>query len=171
MHHRHGLEATGVFGCELVPDCQWHMWWLCIGSLSPKHQHLFYAGCSGLGSRVFMQCPPPCGFCINTHQVRTKADSPIRLISAGSYSLKRGTHCIHGAVLLSVAHKGEYAKARNPEAALYIADIGPRAILGYPLLVRYALAVFPGQGSLILKRISAVTPSLSRPLSPHAGWN
>ena len=31
----------------------------------------------------------------------------------------------------------------------YFADIGPRAIVGYPLLARYGLAVFPGQGSLI----------------------
>ena len=83
--------------------------------------------------------------------VRTKADSPIRLIGAGSNSLKGGTHCIHGALLLPVSHKGKYVRARCPDATLYIADIGPRAIVGYPLLARYGLAVFPGQGSLIFE--------------------
>ena len=43
--------------------------------------------------------------------VRTKADSPIRLIGAGSNSLKGGTHCIHGALLLPVSHKGKYIRA------------------------------------------------------------
>ena len=83
--------------------------------------------------------------------VRAKADSPIRLIGAGSNSLKGGTHCIHGALLLPVSHKGKYVRARCPDATLYIADIGPRAIVGYPLLARYGLAVFPGQGSLIFE--------------------
>ena len=83
--------------------------------------------------------------------VRTKADSPIRLIGAGSNSLKGGTHCIHGALLLPVSHKGRYVRARCPNATLYIADIGPRAIVGYPLLTGYGLAVFPGQGSLIFE--------------------
>ena len=54
---------------HLLPLCQWHVWGLCIGSLSPKHLHLSYAGCSGLGRGVFMQCPHPCGFCINTFAV------------------------------------------------------------------------------------------------------
>ena len=80
--------------------------------------------------------------------VRTKADSPIWLIGAGSNSLKGGTHCIHGALLLPVSHKGKYVPARCPDATLYIANIGPRAIVGYPLLARYGFAVFPGQGSL-----------------------
>ena len=83
--------------------------------------------------------------------VRTKAHSPIRLIGAGSNSLKGGTHCIHGALLLPVSHKGKYVRARCPDATLYIADIGSRAIVGYPLLARYGLAVFPGQGSLIFE--------------------
>ena len=83
--------------------------------------------------------------------VSTKADSPIRLIGAGSNSLKGGTHCIHGALLLPVSHKGKYVRARCPDATLYIADIGPRAIVGYPLLARYGLAIFPGQGSLIFE--------------------
>ena len=48
---------------QLGGGCQWHVWELCIGSLSPKHQQLSYAGCSGLGKGVFMQCPHPCGFC------------------------------------------------------------------------------------------------------------
>ena len=119
--------------------------------------------------------------------VRTKADSPIRLIGAGSDSLKGGTHCVHGALLLPVSHKGKYVRARGPDATLYIADIGPRAIVGYPLLARYGLAVFPGQGSLIFEedlRGDTITfctmhplipvvwrPSLSRTLSPHLGWN
>ena len=83
--------------------------------------------------------------------VRTKADSPICLIGAGSNSLKGGTHCIHGAFLLPVSHKGKYLRARFPDATLYIADIGPRAIVGYPLLARYGLAVFPGQGSFFFE--------------------
>ena len=81
--------------------------------------------------------------------IRTKADSPIRLIRAGSNSLKGGTHCIHGALFLPVSHKEKYVGARCLDATLYIADIGPRAIVGYPLLARYGLTVFPGQGSLI----------------------
>ena len=98
--------------------------------------------------------------------VRTKADSPIRLIGAGTHSLKGGTHCIHGALLLPVSHKGKYVRARCPDATLYIADIGPRAIVGYPLLARYGLAVFPGQGSLIFEedlRGETITVPASEP--------
>ena len=83
--------------------------------------------------------------------VRTKADSPIPLIGAGSNSLKGGTNYIHGALLLPVSHKGKYIRARCPDATLYIADIGLRAIVGYPSLARYGLAVFPWQGSLIFE--------------------
>ena len=84
--------------------------------------------------------------------VRTKADSPIRLMGAGSNSLKGGTHCIHGALLLPVSHKGKYFRARCANATLYIADVGPRAIVGYPLLALHGLAVFPGQWSLIFEK-------------------
>ena len=103
--------------------------------------------------------------------VCTKADSPIGLIGAGSKSLKGCTHCIHAAPLLPVSHKGKYVRARCPDATLYIADIGPRAIVGYPLLARYGLAVFSGQGSLFFEESSQGRTSLSLPLSPHLGWN
>ena len=83
--------------------------------------------------------------------VPTKADSLIRLIGAESNSPKGGTHCIHGALLLPVSHKGKYVRARCPDTTLYIADIRPRAIVGYPSLAWYGLAVFPGQGSLIFE--------------------
>ena len=83
--------------------------------------------------------------------VHTKGDSPIRLIGAGSNSLEGGTHCIHGALLLPISHKAKYVRVRCPDATLYMADIGPRAIVGYPLLARYGLAVFRRQGSLIFE--------------------
>ena len=43
--------------------------------------------------------------------VCTRADSPIRVIRAGSNSLKGGAHFIHGDLLLSVSHKGKYVRA------------------------------------------------------------
>ena len=141
-------------------------------------QCIIDTGCDALGVIGYELVPD---------QVRTKADSPIRLIGAGSSSLKGGTHCIHGALLLPGSHKGKYVRARCPDATLYIADIGPRAIVGYPLLARYGLAVFPGQGSLIFEEdlsretitfctMHPLIPglwglSLSRTLSPHLGWN
>ena len=54
-----------------------------------------------------------------------------------------------------------------PDATLYIADIGPTAIVGYPLLARYGSPVFPGQGSLIfeedLSRETISVPASERP--------
>ena len=105
-------------------------------------QCIIDTGCEALGVIEYELVPD---------LVRTKADSPIRLIRAGSYSLKGGTHCIHGALLLPVSHKGKYVQAQCPDATQYIADIGPRAILGYALSARYGLAVFLGQGSLIFE--------------------
>ena len=83
--------------------------------------------------------------------VCSNAKSPIRPIGAGSNSLKGGTHCICGALLLPIFHKGGYVRARCPDAILYIADIRPRAIVGYSLLAKYGLAVVPGQGTLIFE--------------------
>ena len=105
-------------------------------------QCIIYTGCEAIGVIGYELVPD---------LVRTKADSPIRLIGAGSNSLKGGIHCIHGALLLPVSHIGKYVRARCPDATLYIADIGTRAIVGYPLLARYSFAVFPGKGSLIFE--------------------
>ena len=103
--------------------------------------------------------------------VRTKGDSPIRLIWAGSNSLKGDTHCIPRALLLPISHKGKYVRAGCPDATLYIADIGPRGIVGYPLLARYGLAVFPGEGSLIFEGdLSGETITVPAP-KPYLGWN
>ena len=106
-------------------------------SLALAFQCIIDTGCEAIGV---------IGYELVRDLVGTKSDSPTRLIGAGSNSLKEGTHCIHGALLLPVSHKGKYVRARCPDATLYIADIGPRAIVGYPLLARYGLAVFPGQG-------------------------
>ena len=91
------------------------------------------------------------GYELVPEMVRSRTDSAIRLVGAGSNPLKGGTHCIRGAFLLPIAHDGEYVRARCDDAVLYIADIGPRVIVGYSLLIRYGLAILPGKGTLIFE--------------------
>jgi hypothetical protein len=110
------------------------------------------------------------GFELVPEMVRSKAESPIRLIGAGSNSLRGGTHCIRGAFLLPVFSDGEYVRARCPDAVFYIADIGPRAIVGYPLLARYGLAVVPGKGTLVFdEALSEEAPPSLPSSSPPPG--
>ena len=82
---------------------------------------------------------------------RSKAEGTIRVIWCGSNPLKGGTHYILGALLICVCHKGGYVRPRRPDATLYIADIGPRAIVGYPLMARHGLAIVPGEGTLLFE--------------------
>ena len=109
-------------------------------------------GCEALGVIGYELVP---------EMVRSRADSPIRLVGAGSNPLKGGTHCIRGALLLPIAHDGEYVRARCDDAVLYIADIGPRVIVGYPLLIRYGLAILPGKDTLTFEE------DVSSGESPH----
>ena len=60
-------------------------------------QCIIHTGCEALGVIGYELVPD---------LVRTKADSAIRLIGAGSNSLKGGTHCIHGALLSPYHTKG-----------------------------------------------------------------
>ena len=135
-----------------------------LKSLEPRlsaldFQCIIHTGCEAIGVIGYELVPD---------LIRTKADSPIQLIGAGSNSLKGGTHCMHGAPYHTKGKSSEPDVLMQPCTSLIL---GQEALWGIPYWLDMIWQFSEGKGHSFLERISVERPSLSRPPSPHLGWN
>ena len=75
--------------------------------------------------------------------------SPVILLTAGKAALAGGTQSVTVTLSLPVITPEGYKVLKCLNVLLHVAAVGPRLILGYPLLHAFWLAVIPGQEALV----------------------
>ena len=84
----------------------------------------------------------------------TRAEFPIRLVGAGIKQLAGGSQVVKCSVSLPVWHDKRYLTVKCVQVTVHLATVGPRVILGYPLLARYGLTLSPARSSLVFDDVS-----------------
>ena len=83
-------------------------------------------------------------------QFREEATQPMRLFGAREKELEGGKYVVRSDVIVPVQRGSQVVMARCAGCLVYLASVGPRAILGLPFFARYGLVVLPDPGCFAL---------------------
>ena len=81
---------------------------------------------------------------------REEATQPFRLLGVGEKELEGGKYVGRSDIIVSVQRGSHVVMARCADCLVYLASVGPRAILGLPFFARYGLVVLPDPGNFAL---------------------
>ena len=76
-------------------------------------------------------------------QFREVATQPFRLLGVGEKELEGGKHVVRSDIIVPVQRGSQVMMARCADCLVYLASVGPRAILGLLFFAWYGLAVLP----------------------------
>ena len=79
-------------------------------------------------------------------QFREKATQPFRLLGVGEKKLEGGKYVVQSDIILPVQRGSQVVMAPRADCLVYLASVGPRAILCFPIFSRYGLVVLPDPG-------------------------
>ena len=83
-------------------------------------------------------------------QFRKLATQPFRLLGVGEKQLEGGKYVVRSDIIVPVQRHSQVVMARCADCLVYLASVGPRAILGLPFFARYGLLVLPDPGCFAL---------------------
>ena len=83
-------------------------------------------------------------------QFREMATQPFRLHGVGEKELEGGKYVVWSDIIVPVQRGSKVVMARCTDCLVYLASVGPRAILGLPFFARYRLVVLPDPGCFAL---------------------
>ena len=81
---------------------------------------------------------------------RVVASQPFQLLGVGEKELEVGKYVVRSDIIVPVQRGSQVVMARCADCLVYLASVGPRAILGLPLFARYGLVVLPDPGCFAL---------------------
>ena len=102
-----------------------------------KDPHSTPIKCSMLGD-TGCECMVVIGPELVSEALREKADVPFNLMGVGNAHLDGGKQVVKGDALVPIDNNG-VVMARCRDATIYIANVGPRCILGFPFFSRYGI--------------------------------
>ena len=71
---------------------------------------------------------------------------PLRLLGVGGKELEGGKYVVRSDIIVPVQRGSQVVMARCVDYVVYLASVGPRAILGLPFFARYGPVVLPDAG-------------------------
>ena len=83
-------------------------------------------------------------------QFREEATLPFRLLRVGEKELEGGKYVFRSDIIVPVQSGSQVVMARCADCLVYLASVGPRAILGLPFFARHGLVVLPDPGCFAL---------------------
>ena len=83
-------------------------------------------------------------------QFREVATQPFRLLGVGEKELEGGKYVVRSDIIVPVQRGSQVVMARCADCLVYLASVGPRAILGLPFFAWYGLVVLPDPGCFAL---------------------
>ena len=83
-------------------------------------------------------------------QFQEVATQPFRLLGVGEKELEGGKYVLRSDIIVPVQRGSQVVMARCADCLVYLASVGPRAILGLPFFTRYGLVVLPDPGCFAL---------------------
>ena len=111
-----------------------------LGSILPyKDPHSAPICCSMLGD-TGCECMVVIGQELVPLFLREAATVPFNLMGVGQAHLDGGKQVVRGDILVPVSRDG-VVMARCRDATIYIANVGPRCILGFPFFARYGIHI------------------------------
>ena len=81
---------------------------------------------------------------------REVATQPFRLLGVGEKALEGGKYVVRSDIIVPVQRRSQVVMSRGADCLVYLALVGPRAILGLPFFARYGLVVLPDPGCFAL---------------------
>ena len=81
---------------------------------------------------------------------REVANQPFRLLGVGEKELDGGNYVVRSDIIVPVQRASQVVMARCADCLVYLASVGPRAILGLLFFARYGLVVLPDPGCFAL---------------------
>ena len=78
------------------------------------------------------------------------ATQSFRLLKVGEKDLEGGKYVVRNDIIVPVQRDSQVVMARCADCLVYLASVGPRAILGLPFLARYGLVVLLDPGCFAL---------------------
>ena len=85
-------------------------------------------------------------------QFREVATQPFRLLGVGEKELEGGKYVVRSDIIVPVQRGSQVVMARCADCLVYLASVGPRAILGLPFFARYGLVFLSDPGCFALWR-------------------
>ena len=79
-------------------------------------------------------------------QFREEATQPFRLLEVGETELEGRKYVVRSDIIVPVQRGSQIVMARSADCLVYLASVGPRAILGLPFFARYGLVVLLDPG-------------------------
>ena len=83
-------------------------------------------------------------------QFREDATEPFRLLGVGEKELEGGKYVVRSDIIVPVQRDSQGVMARCADCLVFLASVGPRAILGFPFFARYGLVVLLDPGCFAL---------------------
>ena len=83
-------------------------------------------------------------------QFREVATQPFQLLGVGEKELEGGKYVVRSDMIVPVESGSRVLMACCADCLVYLASVGPRAILGLPFFARYGLVVLPDPGCFAL---------------------
>ena len=81
---------------------------------------------------------------------REVATQPFRLLGVGEKELEGEKYVVRSDIIVPVQRGSQFLMARCADCLVYLASVGPQAILGLPFFARYGLVVLPDPGCFAL---------------------
>ena len=94
------------------------------------------------------------GWPLFAEQFREVATQPFRLLGVGQKELDSGKYAVRSDIIVPVQRGSQVVMARCADCLVYLASVGPRAILGLPFFARYGLVVLPDPGCFALVEVT-----------------
>ena len=82
-------------------------------------------------------------------QFREVATQPFRLLGVGEKELEGGKYVVRSDIIVPVQRASQVVMARCADCLVYLASVGPRAILGLPFFARYGLVAYRIRDALL----------------------
>ena len=79
-------------------------------------------------------------------QFREVATQPFQLLGVGEKELEGGKYVVQSDIIVPVQRGSQVVMAHCADCLVYLASVGPRAILGLPFFARYGIVVLPDPG-------------------------
>ena len=90
------------------------------------------------------------GWEIFPEHFREDATQPFRLLGVGEKELEAEKYVAQSDIIVPVQRGSQFVMARCADGLVYLASVGPRAILGLPFFARYGLVILPEWGCFAL---------------------
>ena len=90
------------------------------------------------------------GWELYQEQFGEEATQPFRLLRLGEKELEGWKYVVRSNIIVPVQRGSQVVMARCADCLVYLASVGPRAILGLPFFARYGLVIVPDPGCFAL---------------------